>query len=91
MSTHNRGLYEDLTKIIFKLSSNTHVISSSVCIMKPVFGVFNQVDTNQPVWPHMVARGLQFQIYEVEGLYYLCSKIKGTDQLGGYCTADLHL
>ena len=32
MSTHNIGFYEDLTKIIFKLSSNTHLISSAaVC------------------------------------------------------------
>ena len=30
MSTHNIGFYEDLTKIIFKLSSNTHLISSAV-------------------------------------------------------------
>ena len=29
MSTHNIGFYEDLTKIIFKLSSNMHFISSS--------------------------------------------------------------
>ena len=28
MSTHNIGFYEDLTKIIFELSSNTHLISS---------------------------------------------------------------
>ena len=28
MSTHNIGFYEDLTKIIFQLSSNTHLISS---------------------------------------------------------------
>ena len=27
--THNIGFYEDLTKIIFQLSSNTHLISSS--------------------------------------------------------------
>ena len=30
MSTHNIGFYEDLTKIIFELSSNTHLISSAV-------------------------------------------------------------
>ena len=30
MSTHNIGFYEDLTKIIFELSSNTHRISSAV-------------------------------------------------------------
>ena len=29
MSTHKIGFYEDLTKIIFQLSSNTHLISSS--------------------------------------------------------------
>ena len=29
MSTHNIGFYEDLTKIIFKLSSNTHINSSA--------------------------------------------------------------
>ena len=27
MSTHNIGFYEDLTKIIFEISSNTHLIS----------------------------------------------------------------
>ena len=29
MSTHNIGFYEDLTKNIFELSSNTHLISSA--------------------------------------------------------------
>ena len=29
MSTHNIGFYGDLTKIIFELSSNTHLISSA--------------------------------------------------------------
>ena len=29
MSTHNIGFYEDLTKIIFELSSNAHLISSA--------------------------------------------------------------
>ena len=36
MSTHNIGFYEDLTKIIFELSSNTHLISSAgkvLCIL----------------------------------------------------------
>ena len=28
MNTHNIGFYEDLTKIIFELSSNMHLISS---------------------------------------------------------------
>ena len=29
MSTHNIGFDEDMTKIIFELSSNTHLISST--------------------------------------------------------------
>ena len=29
MSTHNIGFYEDLTKNIFELSSNTHLFSSA--------------------------------------------------------------
>ena len=29
MSTHNIGFYEDLTKIIFELSSNMHLLSSA--------------------------------------------------------------
>ena len=32
MSTHNIGFYEDLTKIIIGLSSNTHLIFSAVYI-----------------------------------------------------------
>ena len=32
MSTHNKGFYEDLTKIIFELSSNMHLISSAACM-----------------------------------------------------------
>ena len=38
-----------------------------------------------------MARGLKFQIKEVEGLYYLCSENKGADQLCGYRTAGLRL
>ena len=33
MSTHNIGLYEDLTKIIFELSSNKHLISSAEVLL----------------------------------------------------------
>ena len=33
MSTHNIGFYEDLTKNIFELSSNTHLISSAASHM----------------------------------------------------------
>ena len=36
MSTHNIGFNEDLTKIIFELSSNIHLISSAA-MMKVEF------------------------------------------------------
>ena len=38
-------------------------------------------DTNRSVQPQEMARCLKFRIYEVEGLYYLCSENKGADQL----------
>ena len=42
MSTQNIGFYEDLTKIIFQLSSNMHLISSSE--------VWNNKGADQTVW-----------------------------------------
>ena len=48
-------------------------------------------DTNLAAQPQKLARGLKFQIYEVEGLCYLCSENKGSDQWDGYCVADLRL
>ena len=47
-------------------------------------------DTNQAVQLQVMARGLKFRIQKVEGLYYLCSKNKGADQLP-LCEADLRL
>ena len=38
-----------------------------------------------------MARSLKFRIKKEEGLYYLCSENKGTDQLHGYREADLRL
>ena len=38
-----------------------------------------------------MTRGLKFRIWEVEGLYSLCSENKGADQLCGYREADLRL
>ena len=43
---------------------------------KPVSGFRTCSDTNRAVHPHIMARGLKFGIYEVEGLYYLCSENK---------------
>ena len=42
--------------------------------------------------PHTgIIRGLNFRIYEVEGLCYLCSENKGADQLRSYFAAGLRL
>ena len=48
-------------------------------------------DTNQAVQLLEMARGLKFCIKEEEVLYYPSSENKGTDQLRGYCEADLRL
>ena len=58
---------------------------------KPVFGIPTRSDTNRAVQLQKMARGLKFRIYEVEGLYYLCSENKGANQLCGYLEADLRL
>ena len=45
MSTHNIGFYEKITKIIVQLSSNTHLISSSVKrIFSPSFYQHGVID-----------------------------------------------
>ena len=36
MSTHNIGFYEEISKIITKLSSNTHLISSAAQLSTPL-------------------------------------------------------
>ena len=42
-----------------------------------VFRFSTSSDTNRTVQPQKKARGLKFQIEEVEGLYYLCSENTG--------------
>ena len=58
---------------------------------KPTFLFSTWSNINQAVQIHKMARVLEFWIYEVEGLYYLCSENKGADQLRGYRIADLRL
>ena len=47
MSTHNIGFYEDLTKIIFEISSNTHLISFADinCKCVKLFTIFSSIST----------------------------------------------
>ena len=44
MSTNNISFYEDLTNIIFQLSSNTHLISSSVSLTLHFFNTPMQMN-----------------------------------------------
>ena len=46
---------------------------------------------NLAVQPQKMVRGLKFQIKEAEGMYYICSENKGSDQLCRNSAADLHL
>ena len=46
---------------------------------KPVQGFPSRSGINWAVQPQKTARGLKFWILEVEGLFCLCSKNKGTD------------
>ena len=50
---------------------------------KPIHWFPTWFDTNQAVQLQKMASGLKFRIQEEEGLYYLCSKSKGADQLRG--------
>ena len=58
---------------------------------KPAFWFMTRSGTNQAVQLQKMARGLDFRIQKVEGLYYLCSENKDADQLRGYREADLCL
>ena len=54
-------------------------------------GFSTRSDTNRAVQSKKIGRGLKFQIYKVEGLYYPYSENKGADQLRRYREADLGL
>ena len=51
----------------------------------------NRFFTNRAVQAQKMARVGKFWIKKVQGLYHPCSENKGTDQLHGYCEADLRL
>ena len=72
MSIHNIGFYEDLTKIIFELSSNIikYAPYFFFCIMRKLsLGCPTRFATNLAVQPLKIVRGLKFWISEVEELY----------------------
>ena len=54
-------------------------------------GFLTRSNTNWAEQLQKMAIGLKFRIYEVKGLYYVCSENKGADQLRCYHAADLHL
>ena len=73
-----------VTLVTFKLFTASSSVKRSKVMSrikrKPVFGVS---DTNGVVQQQKMAKGLKLWIYEVEGLYCLCSKNKGDDQRRG--------
>ena len=79
-----------LAPSLLALDKNRYSYMSRV-VRKPVFGVSDQVRHKPAVQSQKMARGLKFRIYELDGLYYLCSENKSADQLRGYREADLHL
>ena len=62
MSTHNTGFYEDLTKIIFQLSSNNHLISSSELCLCTV-NIFNNMRLQAKLTDHMSLCKQAYTIY----------------------------
>ena len=68
-----------------------NIIHVSRVVRKPTFWIPTWSDTNQATQLQKMARGLKFRIKKIEGLYYLCSENKGTDQLCCYREADLRL
>ena len=77
-----------------RMTSETmlHGLQKMSCnVGKPTMWILTRSDTNGAVQPLEMAKGLKFRILEVEGLYYLCSENKGTDQLCGDRTTDLRL
>ena len=57
----------------------------SLVMRKTTFWFPTWSDTNQAVQLQKMARGLKFQTYKVEGLYYLCSENKGADHDLRFC------
>ena len=62
------------------------------CVARNLYSGFPvKSDTNQAVQPLKMPIGLEFQVKEEEGLYYLCSENIGADLLHGNHTAYLRL
>ena len=58
---------------------------------KPTFWFPTWYDPDKAVQLQKMARGLKFRILKVDGLCYLCSENKDTDQLRGNREANLFL
>ena len=82
-------------ELVYSLDKMTKFQASSLShiMRKPVFLVCRPGPTQTMLdrQTQKMARDLKFQIYQGEGLYQLCSKNKGADQLHCYRTADLSL
>ena len=63
----------------------------SLVLRKPVFRFPTRSETNWAMQFQTMARGLEFGIEALEGLYYPCSKNKGADQLCGSAALFSHM
>ena len=82
-----------MTTVAVILSRERNGRSQDMTILKRLLssGFQTRSDTNHAVQPHKIVTGLKFLIWEVEGLYFLCYKNKGADQLCSYHAAYLRL
>ena len=67
------------------------ILHMSCVARKHVFGVSDQVRHKPLCTATEDGCRLEFQMSDEEGLYYLCSENKGSNQLCSYCVADLRL
>ena len=67
-----------------QLKVKDHKLDMCRVMRKPTFWFLTWSDTNKAVQLQKMARGLNFLILKVEGLYYPCSENKGADQLRGF-------
>ena len=81
MSIHNIGFYEELTKIIYHISSNTHPICSSAIKMsrvmrKPAFCLCENKDADQLRANREADQCVCFATLIVQSLYFLNPKFQ---------------
>ena len=69
-----------------------NVIENEICLNKNLSSGFpTRSGTKRAVHPQTMEGCLIFRIYNVDGLYFLCSENTGVDHMCGYRAANLRL